>query len=100
MFNDRLDRIGDYPFDRLRALLDPTTPETDKRHLSLALGEPKHAVPNIVHKILEENRELWGRYPPVWGTKEFRSAIGQWLIKRYGVPNNMIDQDKCILPVS
>ena len=100
MFNDRLDRIGEYPFDRLRALLDLTTPETDKQHLSLALGEPKHAVPNIVHKILEENRELWGRYPPVWGTKEFRSAIGQWLIKRYGVPNNMIDQDKCILPVS
>ena len=100
MFNDRLDRIGDYPFDRLRALLDHITPETREQHLSLALGEPTHPVPNIVHKILGENQELWGKYPPVWGTQEFRSAIGQWLIKRYGVSSNIMDPDQCILPVS
>ena len=41
MINDRLERIGDYPFDRLRALLDLRSPRPNEAPLSLAVGEPQ-----------------------------------------------------------
>ncbi|MBK20472.1 MAG: aspartate aminotransferase [Rhodospirillaceae bacterium] len=100
MINDRLDRIGDYPFDRLRALLDSHKPQTEEAPLSLALGEPQHPAPDIVHQTLAESGDLWGKYPPIWGTPEFRSAVHQWLAQRYGLSNNMFDPDRTIIPVS
>ena len=100
MINDRLDRIGDYPFDRLRALLDSHTPQTKEPPLSLALGEPQHTSPEIVHKVLTKNSDLWGKYPPVWGTPEFRTAVGHWLTRRYQLPDKMFDPDRSIIPVS
>ena len=100
MINDRLDRIGDYPFDRLRALLDSHTPQTKDPPISLALGEPQHTSPEIVHRVLAENSDLWGKYPPVWGTQEFRAAVGRWLTKRYKLPDLMFDPDRSIIPVS
>ena len=100
MINDRLDRIGDYPFDRLRALLDSHQPQTKDLPISLALGEPQHTSPEIVHRVLTENGDLWGKYPPVWGTHEFRAAVGQWLTRRYKLPDKMFDPDRSIIPVS
>jgi len=100
MINDRLDRIGDYPFDRLRALLDSSTPQTEAAPLSLALGEPQHPAPEILHRVLAESGDLWGKYPPVWGTPAFRAAVGSWLERRYSLPSDMFDPDKSIIPVS
>ena len=100
MINDRLDRIGDYPFDRLRALLNSHTPQTEEAPLSLALGEPQHTSPEIVHQVLAESGDLWGKYPPVWGTPEFRAAVGHWLTQRYHLPDSMFEPDRSIIPVS
>ena len=100
MINDRLDRIGDYPFDRLRALLDSSTPQTEDAPLSLALGEPQHPAPEILHRVLAESGDLWGKYPPVWGTPDFRAAVAGWLTRRYSLPGDMFDPDKSIIPVS
>ena len=100
MLNDRLGRIGDYPFDRLRALLDVCSPNVALAPLSLALGEPQHNSPEIVGQILAENGSLWGKYPPVRGTPEFRAAIGKWLTNRYGLSKKMLEPDKSIIPVS
>ncbi|MDP7666431.1 MAG: aspartate aminotransferase, partial [Rhodospirillales bacterium] len=85
MLNDRLNRLSDYPFQRLRDLLGPLTPPADTEALALHLGEPQHTPPAIVARTLAENAHLWGRYPPVDGTAEFRAAVGAWLTRRYGL---------------
>jgi succinyldiaminopimelate transaminase len=100
MINDRLDRIGDYPFDRLRALLDSQAPRINDAPISLALGEPQHQPPSMVNDVIVASADLWGRYPPVWGTPDFRSAVGDWLTKRYDLPAGMLEPDASIIPVS
>jgi succinyldiaminopimelate transaminase len=100
MINDRLARIGDYPFDRLRALLDPLTPRTGDEVISFALGEPQHPSPPLVREAIEDSAHLWGRYPPVWGTPAFRGTVAGWLKKRYRLPDGMIDPETDIIPVS
>ena len=100
MINDRLDRIGDYPFDRLRALLDSHRPANTKPAVSLALGEPQHPPPAIVQKVINETADQWGKYPPVWGTPLFRKAIKSWLERRYGLEDDMLNPDTNIIPVS
>ena len=99
-FNDRLDRVGDYPFDRLRALLDPIQPYGGKEPISLALGEPQHAPPDLIRTLVNENAHLWGRYPPMKGTPEIRKAIGDWMNRRYGLAEGRIDPETNIIPVS
>ncbi len=100
MFNDRLERVGDYPFDRLRALLDPLAPPDGLAPISLALGEPRHAPPALIRDTVHRLPELWGRYPPMKGTAEARAAIADWLQRRYALPGGMIDPQTNIIPVS
>lgn len=100
MYNDRLDRIGDYPFDRLRTLLDSEQPAAGEEILFLSLGEPQHPAPEIVRRTVNDSFDLWGKYPPVWGTPEFRAAIARWMGRRYGIDPAMIDADRSIIPVS
>ena len=100
MINDRLDRLGDYSFDRLRALLDSHTPRVNEPVLSLALGEPQHPPPPMVRKIIDGAADLWGKYPPVWGAPDFRASVRDWLTQRYGLAEGMVDADTSIIPVS
>lgn len=100
MINDRLDRLGDYPFDRLRALLDSQAPRVNEPVLSLALGEPQHPPPAMVKEVINDTAELWGKYPPVWGTPDFRQAVKGWLTQRYGLDEAMVDSDANVIPVS
>jgi aspartate/methionine/tyrosine aminotransferase len=100
MFNDRLDRVGDYPFDRLRALLGPIEPRAGMTPIALSLGEPHHAPPTIIRETVDANAQLWGRYPPMKGTEDARNAIAEWLARRYGLPDGMIDAERNIVPVS
>jgi N-succinyldiaminopimelate aminotransferase len=97
--NDRLERIGDYPFDRLRALLNPHNPRVNDP-IFLSIGEPQHPPPPIVRDTISENFALWGRYPPMVGSPEFRRAVADWLQLRYGAPPGLVDPDTHILPVS
>jgi succinyldiaminopimelate transaminase len=100
MFNDRLEPVGDYPFDRLRALLDPLAPPDRDATISLALGEPQHAPPTLIRDTVHRFPELWGRYPPMKGTPEARAAIADWLQRRYALPDGMIDPEANVVPVS
>jgi len=99
-YNDRLDRIGDYPFDRLRALLGPLSPASNLDPIMLSLGEPQHTAPDIIRATVEANAPLWGKYPPLRGTAEFRTAVAEWLTRRYALPAGMIEGDRHVLPVS
>jgi len=96
--NPVLESLPDYPFDQLRQLLADITPTTDAPPLVLSIGEPKHEPPKIIADTIAENSDLWSRYPPGDGTKEFRSAAINWLNNRYQL-SDLINADDHVLPV-
>ncbi len=98
IINPRLDRLPDYPFERLRGLLDHLLAPDNLQPLSLSLGEPQHPYPDFVGEIIDANRHLYGKYPPVAGTPEFLEAVSNWLQLRYGLPNGMIEAHRHIVP--
>jgi len=100
MMNDRLERVGDYPFDRLRALLNPIAPNSNLSPMVLSIGEPQHKAPEMLARVVHENAALWGKYPPMKGTPEFRAAVVAWLNRRYSLPAGMVDPERHVLPVS
>ncbi|NUB13778.1 aminotransferase class I/II-fold pyridoxal phosphate-dependent enzyme [Azospirillum brasilense] len=100
LVNDRLDRLSDYPFTRLAALLSGVTPRANAEPIMMSVGEPQHQPPAIIDETLRANAHLWGKYPPVGGTPEFREAVGAWLARRYALPDGLFDAEKSVLPVS
>ena len=100
MHNPRLELLRDYPFQRLRDLLDPIKPKTDRKPISMSLGEPQHPFPEFVGEILHANRHLYSVYPPANGTPDFRQAAADWLNRRYDLPAGMIDPEIHVVPVT
>ena len=100
MLNPLIDGLADYPFDRLRALLDGIEPPSGLAPLVLSVGEPRHPPPPLVAEMLAAHSEEWGRYPPVEGTPAFRQAVVGWLRRRYGLPADLLDPDRHVLPVA
>lgn len=100
MLNDRLVSLSDYPFDRLRALLDGVEPPAELAPIGMHIGEPKHAPPHFVAEILADNQDGWGRYPPPGGSPELIEAIKAWLCRRYDLPDGMIDGARHVVPVA
>src|SRR6202008_4473227 len=72
------------PFVRLRELLDGIAP--GKPAISLAVGEPQHAIPPFVGAILQAHLAEFGRYPANKGLDEFAVAVGKGLDRRYTLP--------------
>ncbi|MFZ1416556.1 MAG: aminotransferase class I/II-fold pyridoxal phosphate-dependent enzyme [Defluviicoccus sp.] len=100
MLNPALEALTDYPFDRLRALLDPITPPAGLTPLVLSVGEPRHAPPEMVRAIIDREHASWNRYPPVDGTEGFRQAVAQWLTTRFQLPPGFVDPSRHVLPVA
>lgn len=100
MLNPRLALLPDYPFERLRALLNPLKPAAGKPAIAMSLGEPQHPYPDLVGDVLDANKHLYGKYPPVAGTPEFRAAVREWVLRRYALDDDMIDADRHIVPVA
>ena len=72
------------PFVRLRELLADIPP--GKPPISLAVGEPQHAIPAFVGPIVAAHVAEFGRYPMNKGLDEFADAVGKWLNRRYKLP--------------
>ena len=100
MLNPLVARLADYPFDRLRALLEGLPPAPGLRPLVLSVGEPRHPPPPMVAEALAAHAADWGRYPPVDGTPEFRRAAVDWLSRRYRLPAGLVDPERNVLPVA
>lgn len=100
MLNPRLSELPDYPFDRLRTLLDPVKPETNAATILLSVGEPKLPPPAFVTEIMSGRHDDWGKYPPIDGTPSFRRAVTEWLTRRYDLAAGALDPDRHVLPVS
>lgn len=97
--NHRCDRLTDYPFDRLRALLAPLSPPDGVEPLALAIGEPQHVPPALINEVIGADLGLWRRYPPIDGTPDFRAAVADWLTRRFSLNADFIDPDCHVLPV-
>lgn len=100
MLNPRLDALTDYPFQRLRDLVDYVAPGGGGDPIMMSLGEPQHAYPDLVGEVLHENRHLYGKYPPVTGTPELLSAVGDWLTARYALAPDAIDPQRHVQPLN
>ncbi|WP_169543881.1 aminotransferase class I/II-fold pyridoxal phosphate-dependent enzyme [Sneathiella aquimaris] len=88
------------PFVALRELLDPLAPQSNIKPISLTIGEPQNQPPELMKRVLKEHDHLYGKYPPGDGTVEQRTAIVNWLNRRFTLPDGMIEQDRHITPVN
>jgi aspartate/methionine/tyrosine aminotransferase len=100
MLNARLDRLNDYPFQRLADLLKGIEPRNNAKPILLHVGEPQHQPPAFALDIIAADRTRWNLYPPVVGTPSLREACAGYLKRRYGVPDAALDPHTQIAPVA
>ncbi len=98
--NPLLARLQPYPFERLRALLAGAVAPASLPHISMSIGEPKHAPPRVVLDAFTQNLETIGNYPATLGLPQFRAAVRDWLTRRFALPPGSVDSDTMILPVN
>lgn len=98
--NPELEKLHTYPFQKLEKLLGKIETDTEKKIISLAIGEPKHSTPEFILDIFKSNLDGVSVYPTTLGTNELRVAIANWLCNRFNLPKITIDEDKNILPVN
>jgi len=98
--NPDLDKLHPYPFEKLRKLKFNVTPPDDLTHIALSIGEPKHDAPKFVLTELTRSLINIGDYPSTLGDKSLRQAITSWLINRFELPNDSINPDFHVLPVT
>ena len=100
MINARLERLNDYPFQRLADLLKGNDPRSNDRPIMLHIGEPQHQPPDFAIDIIAGDRKRWNLYPPVVGTPGLRESCAGFLRRRYGVPASALDPHTQIAPVA
>ncbi len=82
-FPERFSKLPEYAFPRLRRLLDSHPPGGEV--IQMTIGEPRHAFPPWVAKVIADHAADFGKYPPNEGTPELRKAMTDWVARRYGV---------------
>ena len=95
--NPLLARLQPYPFERLKQLFAPITPNPALRPISLGIGEPRHATPKLITDALTAHQSGLSSYPATAGEPAFRAAAAGWLQRRYGIEVNPATQ---VLPVN
>ena len=95
--NPLLAQLQPYPFERLRHLFSEIAPNPDYTPVSLGIGEPRHATPELIIQALRTHTSELAAYPATAGLPAFRQACSNWLSRRYSVSVNPATQ---ILPVN
>ncbi len=98
--NPNLFRLQAYPFERLRQLFAPVQANAAFKPISLGIGEPRHAAPEVVKQAYCDAIMKSGGlsvYPATAGEPGLREAIGHWLQRRYAL---QLDTATQILPVN
>ena len=98
--NSRLDKLKEYPFQRLNHLLAGLEPPADRQRIMLSLGEPKHEPPSFIHNILANGGHLLAGYPGTRGEENLRVSICSWLGRRFCIDERLLDPARHVLPVS
>ena len=96
--NPELDRLQPYPFQKLASLFRDVTANKDYRAISLSIGEPKHITPQFIKDAVTANLGGLANYPTTAGSDALRSAIANWLERRYAIP--LPDFKAQVLPVN
>ena len=96
--NPNLDQLQPYPFQKLNKLFEDITPNRSYLPISLHIGEPKHATPELIRNALTANLSAMAHYPTTLGAGSLRASIAKWLKRRYRLP--AIDPDAQIIPVN
>ena len=95
--NPLLARLQPYPFERLRQLHANVTPNPAYSPISLGIGEPRHATPQLIKDALTGSLAGLASYPGTQGEPTLRQAMSDWLTRRYDLSVNPATQ---ILPVN
>ena len=98
--NPNLSRLQAYPFERLRQLFSSVQPNSVYKPISLGIGEPRHAAPDLVKQAYCEaifNSGGLSVYPATAGDPALRTSIAQWLERRYALQLDVATQ---ILPIN
>ncbi len=95
--NPLLSRLQPYPFERLRQLHAGITPNPAYRPISLGIGEPRHATPQLVKDALTASLAGLASYPGTLGEPKLRQTMADWLSRRYSLA---LDPATQILPVN
>ena len=95
--NPLLSKLQPYPFERLRLLHAAVTPNPAYKPISLGMGEPRHATPQLIKDAITNNLTGLASYPGTLGEPKLRQTISDWLQRRY---NLTVDAATQILPVN
>lgn len=98
MLPGRLSALPPSAFAKLADLLDPVKPGAAP--VSLAIGDPRGAVPAFVTEAIAQNAHRFGEYPPITGTDDWRDAAAGWLKRRFALPDSAIHPNKNLLPLN
>jgi len=96
--NPLLDKLQPYPFAKLKQLFAGVTPNPAFPPISLGIGEPKHPTPALIKEALAQNLDGLAVYPATNGSDALRTAIANWLMRRYDLP--AVDPARQVLPVN
>ena len=95
--NPLLSRLQAYPFERLRQLFAGITPNPAYSHISLGMGEPRHATPAFIEQALINSLKGLSSYPATAGEPALRAAFTTWLQRRYALE---LDPATQVLPIN
>ena len=96
--NPLLSRLQPYPFERLRQLHADIVPNPAYKQISLGIGEPRHATPQLIKDALTGSLAGLASYPSTLGEPKLRQVLSDWLARRYG--GLKVDPATQILPVN
>ncbi len=83
----RLNQLGEYPFARLRKLLDGLTPNPELELIDAGAGEPRLPLPKFVQPALDKHVSGFSKYPTTTGNDFLRQSIAAWLKRRFSLKN-------------
>ena len=95
--NPFLSKLQAYPFERLRALHATIVPNPAFKTISLGMGEPRHATPQLVKDAMASSLAGLASYPATIGEPALRMTIQAWLQRRYDIK---VDAATQVLPVN
>ena len=95
--NPLLASLQPYPFERLKQLFSTVTPNPAYAPISLGIGEPRHATPQLVLDALSTATAQLAAYPATAGLPALRASCAHWVQRRYGVA---LDAATQVLPVN
>jgi len=95
--NPLLQSLQPYPFERLKQLFSTVTPSKKYAPISLGIGEPRHATPQLVLDALATSTGALSSYPATAGLPAMRQSCANWVQRRYGLTLN---PDNQILPIN